>query len=141
VDLIEIMNDDSHSHIRGRFFTLSTNFYGLKSEKDVKDCLKQYDTLRFPLEAGPTYTEYFLYNDFIKGWRLASISRLMWKVFREYKRKYKLTTWGMQYFIVATNILLTDFLPHYGVDSVSEQMVNVAIELSGLVADQVRPAG
>jgi len=136
--LIKIMQDESHQHIHGRFFTLRTDFLGLTSEKNVKSCLRQYDTLRFPLDMGPTYTEYFLAKDFKNGFRLASLSRPIWSVFREYKKNYKLKSWGMQYFITATNTILTDFLPHYGIDSFSEEMVHEAIKVSGLVPSLVQ---
>jgi len=44
----------------------------------------------------------------------------------------------MKYFTAAANVLLTDFLPHYGVDAASEEMIHEAIKISHLVPDLVK---
>ena len=137
-DLIKEIQEPIHAHIYGRFFTLGTSFKGLTSEKAVKSCLEEYDTLRYPLKSGPTYTEYFLPNEFRQGWRLASYSRLIWSAYRQYKIDFKLHSWGMQYFIATINTLLTDFLPHNGVDKISEEMVSEAIKVSGMIVSRVK---
>jgi len=138
VELIEEMEDSTHAHIYGRFFTLESDFLGLTSEKSVKSCLCQYDSLRFPLNSGPTYTEYFLPKEYRNGWRLSTLSRPIWTVFREYKQNYKLKSWGMQYFITSINTLLTDLLPHYGVDAFSEEMIHESIKVSRLIPSMVK---
>lgn len=136
--LIEEMNDESHAHIRGRFFTLIADFMGLRSEKEVGYCLSQYDSLRWPNEDGLFYTEYFLSEYFSNGWRLSSLSRSLWGNFREYQKMYHLKSWGMKYFISTVNILLTDLIPHYGISEVSDGMIQEAIKLSGIIPSQVR---
>ncbi len=136
--LIELVQHREYRHVYGRFFTNRMQFHGLRNVKEVKDCLKQYDTLRYPYPNGPTYTEYFLPEPYSSGWRYANASSCLWKVFSEYRREYMLEYWGMQYFINTVNTLLIDFLPKYSVENLSPEMVRRAIGTSGLVPGLVR---
>lgn len=137
-DLVEHIQQPRYSHIRGRFFTQGIEFLGLTSIKEVEHCLAQYDTLRYPAD-GPTYTENFLPDAFIKGWRLASWSSDIWRVFRSYQQSYHIRSWGMQYFTTAINALLTDYLPRSGVEQFSDEIMHACIALSELVPSLVRP--
>jgi hypothetical protein len=134
--LLERIRQPSHAHIHGRFFTRHTRVLGLTSKDEVHQCLKQYDQLRFPVD-GPTYTEYFMPNAFQRGWRLASLSGDVWRIFREYQRSYSIESWGMQYFTSAITTLLTDFLPQYGVDHFDDEVVKECINISGIVSSLV----
>jgi hypothetical protein len=139
--LVEEVENDRYAHIHGRFFTQGVEFLGLSSMRQVNDCLKQYDELRYPTQKDPTYTAFFLPEEFKKGWRLASLSSDLWHVFHCYQLQYHLKSWGMQYFTATINTLLSDFLPRYGVDRFDEDMVHECIRLSGLVPSLVRPTG
>lgn len=134
--LIRQVGDPQYAHIHGRFFTQAASFLGLTSKDEVKFCLAQYDTLRYPVD-GPTYVEYFLPEAARSGWTLASLSTDLWRVFRAHQKQYGITSWGMQYIISTTNTLLTDFLPRYGVDHVSDEILNECIDISGLVPSLV----
>lgn len=137
-DLVELFNKNKrYASIRGRFFTQGSAFYGLRSVKEVKHCLAQYDLLRYP-EGGPTYVAFFLEDAAEKGWKLRSLSQSIWGVFREFKTQYKIESWGMQYFRAAITILLTDFLPKYGVDAYDDAMMRACIESSGLLPSLAR---
>jgi AAA domain len=135
--LERIDTDQTYDAVRGRFFRQQTRFKGLCSEKDVRACLKQYDTLRFP-EEGSTYTGYFLPDAVKQGWQLASQSRQIWAQFREYKKTLNVSSWGMQYFVAAINTLLIDYLPKYGVEHFSDEMFEQCIKASGLVPSSVQ---
>ncbi len=136
--LLDRINDPEKSHIRGRFFTLTYDFFGISNEKSTKLCLHQYDTLRYPLDSGPTYTQHFLSQDFDKGWRLASISKELWAGFRDYQKKLNIDSWGMQYFVGSINPLITDYIPRYGVDGDIRGMIHECIKISGLIPSLVR---
>jgi hypothetical protein len=131
--------DRRYRHIYGRFFKKVTDFYGIQSVSDVRKCLKEYDTLRFPNHTGPTYTEFFLPKFVKNGWRYSSLSSTIWSVFREFQRDYHLTSWGMESFICTANILLYDFFPKYGPDQCNQDMVRAAINVSGLIPSMVKP--
>lgn len=136
--LVEKIEGPEYAHIHGRFFTQGFTFQGLTSKEQVKACLSQYDELRFP-ENGPTYTEYFLPKEVKKGWRLKSLSDDIWRVFSNYKKNYKVESWGMKYFSATINTLLSDFLPRYGIEALDDDMVHECIRISGLIPSLVRP--
>ncbi|ROT99905.1 ATP-binding protein [Marinobacter sp. R17] len=135
--LIDGMDPHYYAHLHGRFFRVRREFRGISSAQEVGDCLRQYDTRRHPPESGRTFVAEFLPEAVAAGFRLASASSLLWRVFRDYQKAYKLDAWGMQSFAITTNTLLTDFLPRYGVDALDEQMVEEALRMSGLIPSLV----
>ncbi|MFQ3324833.1 MAG: hypothetical protein ACI90U_002664 [Pseudomonadales bacterium] len=136
--LLHVIRKKQYRHIHGRFFINIYNFYGLRNKADVKACLAQYDSLRFPKEDGPVYTEFFLPQAFNDNWRLSDAASLLWGTFTRYQKAYQIDSWGMQYFISMVNVLLTDFLPHYGVDHLSEEMVERALDATGFVPENIK---
>ena len=136
--LIEAIEEPHYAHIHGRFFTQGTRFLGITSKDEVKYCLTQYDTLRYPVK-GPTYTEYFLPEAFQNGWRLAMLSNDLWRVFREYQKNYHIKSWGMKYFTSVTNTLLTDFLPRCDLENINDDVIHEYFKISGLIPSLVRP--
>lgn len=135
--LIDAMGTQQYAHIHGRFFLHRLTFRGLRSEQEVRHCLAQYDSMRYPPESGRTYVEEFLPDAVKSGFRLASVSGLLWRTFREHQKRLRLDSWGMQSFTITANSLLTDFLPRYGIDRLSEEMVEEALRLSGLMTSIV----
>lgn len=123
-------------HVYGRFFTQGYEVQGLACVNDVRFCLAQYDTLRFP-DDGPTYTGYFLPAAVRDGWTLATLSDVLWQTFADDQRGLHLPSWPMQYFVSTVNTLLTDYLPREGVGSVSSQLVAACIDVSGLAPSLV----
>lgn len=136
-DLLQRVSAPRYAHLRGRFFTHTETFQGLTCEADVKACLMQYDTLRYP-ENGPTYVAYFMPKAVNAGWEFASLSYQLWRAFQDYNKTYKLGSWGMQYFTVTANTLLTDFLPHYGIENFSDNMLDECIRMSGILPSLVK---
>ncbi len=132
-ELLDYIARPGKSYLRDRFFINKYDFYGIKNEESVKFCLSQYDHLRFPEKTGPTYTQFFLPREYKDGWRLASISPALWRYFRTYQKTFKISSWGMQYFIATVNVLVTDYLPQYGIEGDIPEMINESIKVSGLV--------
>jgi hypothetical protein len=137
--LLGYIEQPGYAHIRGRFFTQRYTFRGLTSKAEVEECLEKYDELRYPID-GPTYTGFFLPDAVRKGWRLTSLSGDIWRIFHSYQLKYHIDSWGMQYFVATVNTLLSDFLPHHGVDKFDDDMVHECIRISGLIPSLVVPA-
>ncbi len=129
--LLERIMEDEFELIRGRFFTHSFDFYGLRTKADVSFCLKELDK---------DFTEFYLPKDFESGWRLAQLSAIIWSIFESnYKRPLKLQSWGMQYFVAAVRILLVDYLPRYDLNDPQaiEEMIVASIDASGLTPNLV----
>ncbi|MDX5297716.1 MAG: ATP-binding protein [Gammaproteobacteria bacterium] len=130
-------SDDQYAHVYGRFFTQHSGFQGLLSKNDVQSVVKQYDNLRYPAD-GPTYTGFFLPDAVRSGWRLSSMSDMLWRGFRRHQKAYQIPSWGMQYFTATVNVLLSDYLPRVLPDAVDDDLIDQCIALSGLVPDLVK---
>lgn len=134
--LVNAISQPGHDHIYGRFFTQGEELMGLTSQAEVKDCLKQYDHLCYPLD-GPTYTQYFLPPRSPRSWKLASLSPMIWSVYSEYKKQYKIRSWGLQYFASAIRVLLSDFICQVGPSNINEDVISTCVEISGLIPSLV----
>lgn len=130
--LLKRIKDGENQHIQARFFKRTTRFRGLTSAADVGYCLKFYDNTRYPFN-GPFYTQVFLKKEWDEGFRYHSLSSSFWSVFREYKKKYKLDSWGTENFVGTASILLSDYLPRYGVNEHVEEMIKKSIDTCDLV--------
>lgn len=137
--LFQQITDSRYKHIHGRFFVNIEPFRGLRTRREVQQCLSQYDTLRYPEPDGPTFTAFFLPEAAHNGWKYASLSGVFWQTFKAFMSEYGLKEWGMESFMRTTNILLYDFFPQYGVEECDEDMVKEAIEMSGLIPSLVKP--
>lgn len=134
--LHEVMRDENEL-LRGRFFTQSCAYYGLRSQKEIKQCLSAYDDKD---SAGISITQKFLTKEYDSGFRMADLSHLVWDVYdQEYRQTLKLDSWGMQYFISMINTLIIDYLPRYGVENEKDlrSMIHRSIDVSGLVPSLV----
>jgi len=119
-------------HIWGRFFKNEYLFHGIRNQNELSLVLGEIDK---------TQTGIFLPKEFQSGWRVESISHLIWDIYiKDFKSDLKIHSWGMQYFIAMIRILLADYLPMYGIKNEKEIriMVQNCIEASGLVEDLVR---
>jgi len=125
--LLNKISRGENQHLEGRYFLRSIEFHGLKNAREVAACLKQYDNMCDP-KTGLRLTEYFLEEEFNKGFRLENISNIMWGVFKDYKKQYKLNSWGMGNFICSVNLLLTDYLPRFPHDDSGEQIRQMVIK-------------
>lgn len=138
--LVELMSSKAYAHIRGRFFRTGWCFQGLRSVKEVRDCLAQYDTLPHPFLPGCSIVEGVIPEAKASGFRLAGAAPMFWRVFRDYQKRYRLTDWGMESFTITTHALLADFFPRYGLAALNEEMIEAAIGVSCLVPSLVSPA-
>lgn len=136
--LVDQTNKRELAHLRGRFFTQGHCFNGITSEKELAQCLAQYDKIKHPSD-GPSLTQHFLPPRSNKSWKLASVSPLIWSVYKEFKASHKIESWPMQYFIETIKILLCDGLSLYGPKELDENMVRECIRASGLLPSLVRP--
>lgn len=140
IKLLRLASQSEYDHIGGRFFTQKYIFQGITSKNELRDCLKSYDTTRWPVDKncnGPTYTEYFLPEDYHQGWRLEKATDLIWQVFRGHQKKLRLKSWGMKYFVGTINPLLTDYLPRFSVEKLNANMVQRCFDVSGLIPDEI----
>jgi hypothetical protein len=135
--LTETMKTKAFAHIRGRFFNERWRYRGLRSIGEVRDCLSQYDQLISPKGSGASLIKELLPEASVSEFRLAHAAPLFWGVFQNYKQRCRLTEWGMESFAIATNTLLADLLPRYGLENLTEEMVEEAVRISGLVPSLV----
>ncbi|MEW8091902.1 MAG: ATP-binding protein [Candidatus Thiodiazotropha endolucinida] len=134
--LLERIVKGENEHLEGRFFKRLTVFRGLDGVADIKYCLNHYDRLRYPLD-GPTYTQAFLKNEWDSGFRYSSLAPLIWSVFREYQKYNNLDSWGTENFIGSVSVLLSDYLPRYGIEENVDEMVKNSINACRLTSSVV----
>lgn len=135
---IKSIKSEKYALISGRFFNHRTKYHGIRNVDEVREVLRQFDNHIFEENNNKTATEYFLEEAFITGWRYADLSQLIWNVFnKKYKSKHNLPSWPMQYFMVTVKLLLTDYLPKFGItdDAAIREMVIKCIKASQLVPD------
>jgi hypothetical protein len=141
--LIDKTESHDYELVRGRFFTQSCAYYGIRTQSQLRECLGAYDTLDFPLEGGVSYTSHFAGEQCGDDWKLSSLTEIIWEVYSDnYQSKLNLKSWPMQYFTSAIRLLLMDFLSKYGARNSEEikQMIDASIDASGLVPNLVRAA-
>lgn len=127
--------------IKGRFFTVEYRHHGIRSHEELKLCLKQFDE-EFMWDGKKTsLTRFFAGNRQGPSWKLASISKVFWRVYRnEFQPKLQAQSWGMQYFLAAVKTLLVDYLSENDLDSEEdlEDMIIHSVNVSGLIPSLVR---
>lgn len=136
--LVEQILRDEHELIRGRFFTQSFNYHGIRGIEDLHECLSAYD-----LKNNDTVstTEAFLPMEYSRGFRLAALSSQIWDIYdQNYRQTLNLKSWGMHYFTAMVKALITDYLPAYGCDNEDDinAMIDESIKVSGLIPCLVR---
>jgi AAA domain-containing protein len=137
--LLENIEDPVNSHIKGRFFTQFHNFKGFTNVDEIRYALNQYDVLKFPEKTGPTYTEFFLPDDFANGFRLKLLAEDIWRIYREYfGKKFKISSWPAQYYFNTINTLLTNYLYQEGTKRFDDGMVLDAINSSNLTPNTAK---
>ncbi|GAA6154499.1 ATP-binding protein [Pseudoteredinibacter isoporae] len=131
--LAEALLEKKNDYLRERFFKQVYRFYGIRSHREVLQCLTQYDTTLE--DKHPAITQQVLPKAYSEGFRLQQLSEPLWAMYAsEYKTPLNLTSWRMQYFIGTVNILLMDYLPNYDSRDPEqvEQMIHHSLEASGL---------
>jgi hypothetical protein len=104
---------DEYRYLRERFFNNITFYYGIRTEAELQKCLASYDAYQVTDDrGGTTATAHFAPKLYHQGWRLADLTSIYW---RQYRQRYgvplKHKAWGMNQFVRSTNLLLMDYLP------------------------------
>lgn len=142
--LIEVTEDPQNRLIYGRFFENQKEIFGIRSKVELRKCLSEFDRLRYP-EDGPSYTQAFVSPEAPSDWKLASLTDLMWDVYKtEFASRItdKHRSWGMKYFISTVRTLLTFYLSSQWTDEedVLRIMIAECITRSRIVPERVRVA-
>jgi hypothetical protein len=139
--LIEEIALDINELIRGRFFTRTHNYHGIRNHGELKSCLEEFDK-RIKIDGSESsIAQYFVGDKLGPKWQLKSLSREIWHVYNsKYKHKGNIESWGMQYFVSTVKTLLFDYIPDHGIGSepVIEGIIQESIETSGLVQNLVK---
>jgi len=112
VDLINKANENRNRLIYGRFFENQKSIYGIRYKAELRQCLAEFDRLCYP-EDGVSYTQHFLHRDAPCDWKLASLTDLIWDVYKKDfwpRIKGNHESWGMKYFISTVRSLLIFYL-------------------------------
>lgn len=135
--LLGAMEGNEYERIRGRFFKRFHEYYGIRNRGELMALMQQYDTLRYP-ENGPTYCAAFLPEAVNAGWRLAGLSKDLWRLYAEIANACELESWGLEYVVGTLNVLVTDLLPRYGWHDVDEELLREAVLLTHVADDFVK---
>ena len=135
--LLDSMSGDKYKRIRGRFFKRFSEYFGIRNRDELADLMRQYDTLRYP-DKGPTYCAAFLPKAVNEGWRLAGLSKDLWRIYAQIALDFELESWGMEYVVGTLNVLVTDLLPNYGWQDIDDELLREAVLLTHLADDFVK---
>lgn len=120
--------------VSGRFFNGGIRFYGVTSIKDISACLSAYDGARFPKKQGPTFTQKYFCEAFANGWRLQTLTDLLWEAFAAVAgvSPNDALEIPMQYFCSLVRRILIKFGPGSGPEpQITRRMLEEEIILSG----------
>jgi hypothetical protein len=77
------------TQIVGRFMVGRAEFFGITTHNELKECLACYDDkTAYPEGTAWSFTRYFFKEAFPTGWRLSSLSGILWKLFSENRAPY-----------------------------------------------------
>jgi len=100
------------TQIIGRFMVGRSEYFGIRTHDELNECLSCYDSrTAYPEGTSWTFSRYFFPDAFGRGWRLASISKILWKLFTEVRTPYSLASSKVEiplqnFAMVAERILL-----------------------------------
>lgn len=137
-ELLKLIYGGDYGPTYGRFFTQGSEFLGIKTKNDLKKCLKQYDILRDPADR-QTYVQSFIPEYDNQKWKIESITDDLWKTYIVYKKKFKLKSWPMKYFVEMIRILLRDYIAVHGLTGLNPGVYRGCIKASGLIPSLVVP--
>lgn len=103
------------AHIIGRFMPREHQFHGIRSEKELTFCLKNYDVSEYPDESGWSYTRYFFPDAFAAGRRLGDFGKDLYDLFIEVRKEFGLKgklEIPMEYLAFTVEIALKTFGTH-----------------------------
>lgn len=106
--------------IVGRFMVHSYVFRGLRSQKDIAQCLYGYDEgSEYPIGSGSSFTRHYFPKAFDNGWRLRNEAENIWNAFMQIRFENKMSQRfeiPMQYFIATMNDALVEYADHKQTD-------------------------
>lgn len=110
--LAQTLLRNEYKYLRDRFFNNLTYFYGIRTEKELEQCLDGYDHYPVSEDQQLSASAYFCPHLYDVGWRLAHLAPVYWRQYRErYGIPLRHSAWGMNQFVRSTNLLLMDYLP------------------------------
>lgn len=126
------------TQIIGRFMVHQLQFHGLRGARQIKKCLKAYDsTSEHPEDSGWSFTRYFYPAAFNAGFRLESYADSLWEAFRLTKDEGGLPgnrEIPMQYFCRTVEFALRNYGTLEEVSrEISLEMWKNAIRVSGYI--------
>ncbi len=119
-------------HIGGRFMKEKYVFKGLLNAEDLALFLRSFDLgERFPLDSGVSFTEFFVPDAFLSGWRLEKQAEKIWMNLNEYSVEtgaIKLTEFAMTPTVALMSVLLRELSEEDGQDLIlTDKQVQNAI--------------
>ena len=75
---------EERKQLIGRFMVHERQFHGIRSMRELHQCLKAYDeTTEYPAGSGRSFTSHFFPEAWKRGWRLCKESEMIWGAIRE----------------------------------------------------------
>ncbi len=135
--LIDELLQDENKNIKERFFNQVHEFYGIRTQEELNQCLKLFDSYnRNGERKKPSMTEQYMPQAYKEGWRLSSLSDLVWEAFcTKYKARLKLDSLCMVYFARFADVMLKDYLPNYDYadQDVMEDIIKNSFKASDII--------
>ena len=124
------------NEIVGRFMSMVSHFHGIQTLGQLKACLKSYDEAsEYPAGSGCSFVRFYLPKAFDAGWRMESLSELIWSAFRHASRSEtnaEEREIPMQHFCrTAERILMELASPTVLVPDASPELIAEAVNASG----------
>lgn len=140
--LTDKLQENDQGKVLERFFKHRHRLTGIESMKELEECLKCYDDLRYP-DDGLSYAQFFAKGLSGTDWTLASMTELIWQTYvEEFASPLKLESWSMESFSSSIKTLLVSHLHVKGMMSESQLKKDIieSITASGLAGNLVRSA-
>lgn len=132
-ELLEPDND----YLRERFFYNLYNFYGIKTLKELKACLKEYDKAPCSPNSTESLVDFHCPRMRAQGFSLLDLAPTIWDVYQtDYAKPLHLQSWGMTYFQRAIMVMIKDYLSaHWNHnDKTIRDIVKNSIDASGIIS-------
>jgi hypothetical protein len=110
--------------IVGRYFTTQERFYGLRSERELRFILKDFDKRHLQ-----TIKKFIRVEE---EFTFSSMALQVWSAYKAYSKHYNMSEWKMRYVSSAITMLFVDYLTQYSPDEISEEDLIKIIDLTGV---------
>ncbi len=76
------------TQIVGRFMVYEKDFSGIRDKEDMRICLQSYDEIsKYPVNDGPTYTQFFFPEKYERGFRLSFASEELFNIYQDIRKQ------------------------------------------------------